>query len=49
MLSAEPKAEADNTYLDLDYSRITKTSSNKRLLYFDTYMFCHTFEVFLLF
>ena len=28
MLSAEPKAEADNTYLDLDYLDITKTESN---------------------
>ena len=28
MLSAEPKAEADNTYWDLDYLDITKTESN---------------------
>ena len=28
MLSAEPKAEADNTYRDLDYLGLTKTESN---------------------
>ena len=28
MLSAKPKAEADNTYRDLDYFDITETESN---------------------
>ena len=28
MLSAEPKAEADNTYGDLDYLGYNKTESN---------------------
>ena len=28
MLSAEPKSEADNTYLDLDYLGYHKTKSN---------------------
>ena len=28
MLSAEPKADADNTYRDFDHSDITKTESN---------------------
>ena len=37
MLSAEPKAEADNTYRDLDYLRYQKTESNNIivLLYID--------------
>ena len=28
MLTAEPKAEVDNAYRDLDYSDITKSDSN---------------------
>ena len=33
MLSAEPKAEADNTYRDLDYLGYHETESNNCLLY----------------
>ena len=33
MLSASVFGSADNTYLDLNYSGITKTSSNNCLIY----------------